>query len=110
MENIKVLRRNLCFTWQAAKAAGEEYFELNKEDLGAALSIKDQDHVDRKKNSSPGSKRCLVQTIKSYLSYLNPEVELLFRRPKAESTKSKPEEASVWIERKVLGHSMLEND
>ena len=59
--------------------------------------------------SSPGSKRCPVQTIKSYLSHLNPEVEFLFQRPKTESTRFNSEEDSVWFERKVLGHNTLEN-
>ena len=102
----------------AVTAAGEEYFELNKEELGAVLSTKNshkgglegtEDHADRKIFSSPGSKRCPVQAIKSYLSHLNPEVEFLFQRPKAESTSFNPEEDSVWFERKVLGHNTLEN-
>ena len=59
--------------------------------------------------SSPGSKRCPVQTIKSYLSHLNPEVEFLFQRPQTESTRFNSEEDSVWFERKVLGHNTLEN-
>ena len=101
----------------AVTAAGEEYFELNKEEPGAVLSTKNhtgglegtEDHADGKIFSSPGSKRCPVQTIKSYLSHLNPEVEFLFQRPKAESTRFNPEEDSVWFERKVLGHNTLEN-
>lgn len=59
--------------------------------------------------SSPGSKRCPVETIKSYLSHLKPKIELLFQRPKAKSTRFNPEEGSVWFERKVLGHNTLEN-
>ena len=101
----------------AVTATGEEYFELNKEEPGAVLSTKNhtgglegtEDHADRKIFSSPGSKRCTVQAIKSYLSHLNPEVEFLFQRPKAESTRFNPEEDSVWFERKVLGHNTLEN-
>ena len=101
----------------AVTATGEEYFELNKEEPGAVLSTKNhtgglegtEDHADGKIFSSPGSKRCPVQTIKSYLTHLNPEVEFLFQRPKAESTRFNPEEDSVWFERKVLGHNTLEN-
>ena len=102
----------------AVTAAGEEYFELSKEEPGAVLSTKNshtgglegtEDHADRKIFSSPGFKRCPVQAIKSYLSHLNPKVEFLFQRPKAESTRFNPEEDSVWFERKVLGHNTLEN-
>ena len=101
----------------AVTAAGEEYFELNKEEPGAVLSTKNhtgdlegnEDHAYGKIFSSHSSKRCPVQTIKSYLSHLNPEVEFLFQRPKAESTRFNPEKDSVWFERKVLGHNKLEN-
>ena len=96
-------------------AAGEEYFELNKEEPGAVLSTKNQtgglegteDHADGKIFSSPGSKRCPIQTIKSYLSHLN--LEFLFQRLKAESARFNPEKDSVWFERTVLGHNTLEN-
>jgi len=68
----------------------EEYFELNQEEPGAVLSTKDhtgglggtEDHADGKIFSSPGSKRCPVQTIKSYFSHLNPEIEYLFQPPR----------------------------
>lgn len=101
----------------AITAAGEAYFELNKEEPGAVLSTKNhtsglegtEDHADGKIFSSPGSKRCPVQTIKSYLWHLNPEVEYLFQRPKAKSTRFNPEEDSVCLKRKVLGHNTLEN-
>ncbi|PFX31754.1 hypothetical protein AWC38_SpisGene3449 [Stylophora pistillata] len=65
----------------AVTAAGEEYFELNKEEPGPVLTTKNhtgglegsEDHADGKIFSSHSSKRCPVQTIKSYLSHLNPE-------------------------------------
>ena len=58
----------------AVTASDEEYFELNKEKPGAVLSTKNhtggldgsEDHADGgdgKIFSSPGSKRCPVQTI-----------------------------------------------
>lgn len=114
-ENQSLMKKSMLRL--AVTAAGEEYFELNKEEPGAVLSTKNhtgglegtEDHADGKIFSSPGSKRCPVQTIKSYLSHLNPEVEFLFQRPKAKSTRFNPEEDSVWFERKVLGHNTLEN-
>ena len=80
VEKISLMKKSmlrLAFT-----AAGEEYFELNKEEPGAVLFTKNhtgglkgtEDHADGKIFPSPGSKRCPVQTIKSYLSHLNPEV------------------------------------
>ena len=69
-------------------ATGEEFFELNKAEPGAVLSVK---------------------TIKAYLSHLNPEVDALFQRPKDASVRFSPEEDSIWFERGVLGHNTLEN-
>ena len=37
--------------------------------------------------------------------YLNPEVDVLFQRPKDASVRFSPEEESTWFERKVLGHN-----
>ena len=101
----------------AVTASGEEYFELNKENPGAVLSTKNhtggldgsEDHADGKIFSSPGFKRCPVQTIKSYLSHLNPALDALFQRPKEESLRINPHKDSVWFEKKVLGHNTLEN-
>ena len=114
-ENQSLMRNSmLCL---AVTASGEEYFELNKEKPGAVLSTKNrtggldgsEDHTDGKIFSSPGSKRCPVQTIKSYLSHLNPEVDSLFQRPKEESLRFNPHKDSVSFEKKVLGHNTLEN-
>ena len=91
----------------AVTAEDEEYFELNKKESGAVLSTEDhtgglasiEDHAHGKIFSSPGSKRCPVQTFQPYLSHLNPEVDFLFQRPKAKSTRFNPGEDSVWFER-----------
>ena len=101
----------------AVSAPGEEYFELmiNKEEPGAVLSNKNlsgglggsEDHADGKIFSSPGSKRCSVQTIKAYIFHLNPEVDALFQRPKDICVRFSPEKDSVWFERKVLGHNTV---
>ena len=90
---------------------------LLKLPFGAVLSTKNhtggldgsEDHADGKIFSSPGSKRCPVQTIKLYLPHLNPEVDSLFQRPKEESLRFNPHKDSVWFEKKVLGHNTLEN-
>ena len=114
-ENQSLMKKSMLRL--AVTASGEEYFELNKEKPGAVLSTKNhtggldgsEDHADGKIFSSPGSKRCPVQTIKSYLSHLNPEVDSLFQRPKEESLRFNPHKDSVWFEKKVLGHNTLEN-
>lgn len=114
-ENKSLMKKSMLRL--AVTAAAEEYFELNKEEPGAVLSTKNhtcglegtEDRADEKIFSSPGSKRCPVQTIKSYLLHLNREVEFLFQQPRAKSTRFNPEEDSVWFERKVLGHNTLEN-
>ena len=76
---------------------------LNKEEPGAVLSTQNhtggldgsEDHADGKIFSSPGSKRCPVQTIKSYPSHLNPEVDYLFQQPEEESSRFNPQKCLV---------------
>ena len=82
-ENQSLMKKSMLHL--AVTASGEEYFELNKEKPGAVLSTNNhkggldgsEDHAHGKIFSSHGSKRCPVQTIKSYLSHLNPEVDSL---------------------------------
>lgn len=114
-ENQSLMKKSMLRL--AVTASGEEYFELNKEEPGTVLSTKNhsggldgsEDHADGKIFSTPGSTKCPVQTIKVYLSHLNPEVDALFQRPKDLSVRFNPRKDNVWFERKVLGHNMLEN-
>ena len=116
VEKIKVLCRNPCFAWQLQPQV-KSTLSLTKKNQAWCFPPKITRVVLRglkitqmeKIFSSPGSKRCPVETIKSYLSHLKPKIELLFQRPKAKSTRFNPEEGSVWFERKVLGHNTLEN-
>jgi hypothetical protein len=93
-------------------AGGEEYFELNKDLPGTVLSSKNhtggldgtEDHSDGKIFGQAKSPRCPVQTIKAYLSHLNPKVEALFQRPKDVSIMFDPETTMVWYEKKAIGH------
>ena len=79
-------------------ATGEEYFELNKAEPGTVLTSKNhtgglhgtEDHSDGKIFPLAGSMKCPVNTIKAFLSHLNPESEALFQRPKEVSTKFNP--------------------
>ena len=87
-ENQSVLTKfmlRLCIT-----SDGDEYFELNKDEPGTAFSSKNhtgglegtEDHSDGKIFAITNSPRCLVKTIKTYLSHLNPNTDRLFQRPK----------------------------
>ena len=58
---------------------------------------------------APNPSRCLLQTVKAYLSHLHPEVDALFQRPEEISLRFDPEKDKIWFERKVLGHKSLEN-
>ena len=101
----------------AMTPSGEEYFELNKGEPGAALSTKNhtvgldgtEDHADGKIFASPNSSRCPRHMIKVYLCHLHLEVDALFQCPKEISLRFDPEKDKIWFERKVLGHNSLEN-
>ena len=67
-------------------ATGEEYFELNKAEPGTVLTSKNhtgglhgtEDHSDGKIFPLAGSMKSPVNTIKPFLSHLNPESETLY--------------------------------
>ena len=97
---------------------GEEYFELNRNEPGVILSTKNhtgglegsEDHSDGKIFSQPGSKRCPVEILKTYLSHLNPNIDALFQRPKNQSsTKFNPKCHPVWYDACNVGHNTLDN-
>ena len=76
---------------------GKEYCELNKEVAGSAPSTKNhqgglydhEEYLDGKIFALEDSSTCPVQTIRNYLSHLNPVCEFLFQRPRnSESKKS----------------------
>ncbi|CAB4029670.1 hypothetical protein AWC38_SpisGene10896 [Paramuricea clavata] len=114
-ENQRAMKKSmlrLCTT-----GTGEEYFELNKDEPGTMLSSKNhtgglegtEDHSDGKVFALTKSPRCPVNTIKAYLSHLNPDIDVLFQRPRHPSSRFNRNEAIVWYEKKVLGHNMLNN-
>ena len=114
-ENQRAMKKTmlrLCVT-----GAGEEYFELNKDQPGTMLSSKNhtgglegtEGHSDGKIFAISSSPRCPVKTIKSYLSHLNPDNDALFQRPRSPSAKFDPNETKVWYEKCVLGHNSLDN-
>ena len=102
----------LCIT-----SDGDEYFELNRDEPGTALSSKNhtgglegtEDHLDGKIFAITNSPRCLVKIIKTYLSHLNPNTDRLFQRPKDLTAKFNPNQAIIWYQQKALGHNTLDN-
>ena len=94
--------------------AGEEHFELNKDQPGTMLSSKNhtgglegtEDQSNGKIFSTSSSPRCPVKTITSYLSHLNPDNFALFQQPRSPSTKFDPNETMVWY-KKCMAWSQL---
>ena len=114
-ENQRAMKKTmlrLCLT-----GAGEEYFELNKDQPGTILLSKNhtgglegtEDQSDGKIFAISSSARCAVKTIKCYLSHLNPDNDALFQRPRSPSANFHPNETMVWFEKCVLGHNSLDN-
>ncbi|KAL9964412.1 hypothetical protein ACROYT_G028053 [Oculina patagonica] len=99
-------------------ADGEEFFELIKSEPGAVLTSKNhtggldgsEDHSDGKIFPLATSRRCPVEVLKLYASYLNPKSEELFQRPKdLNSAKFNPITDNIWYEQRPLGQNTLEN-
>ena len=78
-KNFLVLRQD---------ANGQKQFEINREQGTGVLTSKNhqggladsEDHSDGKIFAMPGSSRCPVEAIQSYLSHLNPECSSLFKK------------------------------
>ena len=71
---------------------GRKYYELrnvlgSKNHQGGLYD--NNDESDGKIFEVPHSPRCPVKTVQNYLNHLNPELEVLFQRPKAMSTARK---------------------
>ena len=97
---------------------GQEYFELNRCEPGIVLMSKNhtggldgsEDHSDGKIFSQSGSKCCPVEILKTYLKHLNPNISVLFKRPKGESSANfNPKVHKVWYDTCNVGHNTLEN-
>ena len=98
-----------------ATPQGEEYFELNREFPGSLPATKNhqgglsnaEDESDAEIFALPESAKCLVKTIKNYLSHLNPMLDCLFPREKARSFN--PDEDKVWYCNSPLGVNILDS-
>ena len=67
------------------------------------------DESDGKMFAVPNSLRCLVKTVQNYLNHLNPELEILFQRPREASSKFHPQKDQVWFCNSPIGESTLGN-
>ena len=113
-ENQSAMKKSML---RLMKNTDGEYFELNKSEPGTVLTSKNhtgglegtEDHSDGKIFSQPGSARCPVQVNKTFLSYLNPDINALFQRPKEVSREFNPKSCIVWYDARKLGHNSLEN-
>ena len=57
----------------------------------------------------PNSPRCPVKTVQNYLNHLNPELEILFQRPKEASSKFQAQKDQVWFCNSLIGESTRGN-
>ena len=94
----------------------KEYCELNKEVAGSVPSTKNHqgglhDHEDDSDGTIfalEDSPTCPVQTIRNYLSHLNPVYEFLFQRPRNSESK-KCNSNDSWYCNSPLGDTSLNN-
>ena len=86
---------------------GCQYYELrnlmrSKNHQGGLHDSNDES--DRKMFAVPNSLRCLIKTVQSYLNPLNPELEILFQRPREASSKFQAQKDLVWFCNSFLGN------
>ena len=114
-ENQAKMKKNFLVLRQDAN--GEKYFEINRERGAGVLTSKNhqggladtEDHSDGKIFARPGSSRCPVEIIQSYLSHLNPECSSLFQKARNQCKKFDPAVNTVWYAACPVGHNTLEN-
>ena len=107
-ENQRLIKRDMLVLGETPQ--GLEYYELNRQmpsSLPSAISADDEEESEAKVFAVPGSTRCPVQTLKNYLSHLNPASDVLFQRPKdGHRTQFKPDDM-VWYSLSPVGRTVL---
>ena len=85
---------------------GSQYYEVNRSVAGSLPSTKnhqggiqdDEDESNAKMFELPGSPRCPVQTVKSYLLHLQPDADFFYQKPRAlNAGKFNPEVDPIWF-------------
>ena len=79
---------------------------LSDEKHQGGLNDEDEES-DEKMLEVPGSRQWPVQTVENYITHFNPEMEVLFQRPRGISSKFNPEADKVWFCNSPLGISYL---
>ena len=113
-ENQRQMKSNMLVFRKTPQ--GKEYCELNKEVAGSVPSTKNhqgglhdhEDDSDGKIFALEDSPTCPVQTIRNYLSHLNPVCEFLFQRPRNSESK-KFNSHDSWYCNSPLGDTSLNN-
>ena len=114
-ENQRALRPNMLI-WRKTPQ-DQEYYQPNREMPGALPADKNhpggltdpEDELDGKIFAVDGSPRCPVQTIKAYLSHLNPVLDVLLQKPRYHCSSFNPDKEPVWYCNSPVGQSTLEN-
>ena len=91
---------------------GRQYFELrnllgSKNHQGGLHDSNDES--DGNLFAVPNPPRCRVKTVQNYLNNLNPELEILFQRPREASSKFQARKDQVWFCNSPIGVSTLGN-
>ena len=85
---------------------GSQYYEVNRSVAGSLPSTKNhqggiqdgEDESNAKMFELPGSPRCPVQTVKSYLLHLHPDADFFYQKPRAlNAGKFNPEVDPIWF-------------
>lgn len=115
-ENQRQMKSNMLVFRKTPQ--GKEFCELNREMAGSLPSTKNhQGGIDDSEDESDGkifavedSPRCPVQTIRNYLSHLNPASDVLFQRPRDSQSKTFQScESDSWYCNAPLGEYSLNN-
>ena len=91
---------------------GRQYYELRNL-LGSKNHQGDlhdsNDESDGKMFAVPNSPRRPVKTVQNYLNHLNPELDVLFQRPREASSMFQAQKDQVWFCNSPIGESTLGN-
>ena len=114
-ENQWALRPNMLILRKTPQ--GQEHYQLNREMPGVLPADKNhpggltdpKDESDGKLFAVGGSPRCPVQTVKAYLSHLNPVLDMLFQKPRYHCSSFNSDKEPVSYCNSTVGQSTLEN-
>lgn len=114
-ENQRQMKTNLLVLRRTPH--GKLYFELQRDVPGSVMATKnhqgglndEEDESDAKMFEVRESPRCPVKTVSNYISHLNPASDVLFQKPRCDSSKFNPDIDNVWFCNLPLGVNSLTN-